>query len=138
MNSENEIVKKIELGNSLEEEKRYDDALHTYLSIWNEDIALKKDKYTISETRWLISCIYMLYIKKKDYKNARQWAEEVFKCKIPYRGTSELISLGVIYLELGLKNEAMEQFDKAYQKGKIRAFQGFDNKYLQFYLSNKK
>lgn len=132
------IVKRIEKGNSLHEQGKNKESLDIYFSVLDDLRNSYENIYDIDETRWLIRCIYNVYFSLKDYISAEKWAKEVFNCKIPYKATSELINLGKVYVELGLENEAMEQFEKANQKGKIRAFQGFDNKYLQFYLSHKK
>ncbi|WP_367298612.1 hypothetical protein [Hafnia alvei] len=132
------IVKRIEKGNSLHEQGKNKESLDIYFSVLDDLRNSYENIYDIDETRWLIRCIYNVYFSLKDYISAEKWAKEVFNCNIPYKATSELINLGKVYVELGLENEAMEQFEKAYQKGKIRAFQGLDNKYLQFYLSHKK
>lgn len=132
-----DIVKKIEQGNRFEDEGRFDEALDTYLDVFNEIECLTDDIYALEETRWLISCIYGVYSIKKDFAKAKEWALNIFKCDIPENATSELIDLGTILYELGEKDDAFNYFSKAYAKGKYRAFQGYEKKYFDFYKSYK-
>lgn len=126
------IVSKIENGNLLEEQGKTKEALSLYLSVWKDLDNLEDKKYEAEETRWLINCIYESYISLNDYETAKKWAEDIFNCKIPENGTSELIDLGKIYYELGEKNKSFELFLKAYKKGKERAFKENNPKYLKF------
>lgn len=137
MNNLNQlIVSKIESGNLLEEQGKTKEALSLYLSVWKDLDNLKDKKYEAEETRWLINCIYESYISLNDYETAKRWAEDIFNCKIPEAGTSELIDLGRIYYELGEKDKSFELFLKAYKTGKERAFNGYNSKYLKFLKSN--
>ena len=126
------IVSKIEHGNLLEEQGKTEEALSLYLSVWKDLDNLEDKKYEAEETRWLINCIYESYISLNDYETAKKWAEDIFNCKIPENGTSELIDLGKIYYELGEKNKSFDLFLKAYKKGKERAFKEYNPKYLKF------
>lgn len=126
------IVSKIENGNLLEEQGKTKEALSLYLSVWKDLDNLEDKKYEAEETRWLINCIYESYISLNDYETAKKWAEDIFNCKIPENGTSELIDLGKIYYELGEKNKSFDLFLKAYKKWKERAFKEYNPKYLKF------
>lgn len=132
------IVEKIEEGNKLHTAGMNKEALDIYFSLWDALEGESENIYEIDELRWLIRCIYNVYFSQHDYMSARKWVEKVFNCNIPERATSEIINLGRVYFELGMEKEAIEQFEKAYKKGKKRAFQGVDEKYLNFYLTHRK
>ncbi|ELL7463676.1 hypothetical protein EEM01_18605 [Salmonella enterica] len=135
--SEKDIIKKIENGNVLEEKGDISGALNLYLDTWDK---LPNPKYSFGDgvSLWLISCIYGAYFSLKKYSEAKQWAEEMFKCDIPAYATSELIDLGAVHLELGENDDAYECFLKAYEKGKHRAFKEYDSKYWDFFKSRHK
>ncbi|MNE46305.1 hypothetical protein D3C80_1406340 [compost metagenome] len=70
------------------------------------------------------------------YGEAKTWSLRAVDSKPP-RETSSLILLGASYLGLGEEEFAYEFFNKAFEMGKARAFQGFDKKYLNFLTAYK-
>lgn len=62
----------------------------------------------------------------------------MFKCNIPEYATSEIMDLGAAYFELGENDKSYECFLKAYEKGKYRAFQGYNSEYWKFFKSRHK
>lgn len=52
--------------------------------------------------------------------------------------TAPWVDLGMVCVELQDYDAACAYFDKAYQYGKKRAFQGRPKKYLNFYLERKR
>lgn len=130
--NEKEIVKLIEQGNVREQHGDVSGALTIYLELWD---SLPEPKYHLSEdiSLWLINCITGAYLNNQQYQNAKRWALEAFHCDIPEYATSEWMDLGVAHFELNEKEEAFRCFANAYQKGKHRAFQGYDAKYWEYF-----
>ncbi|MDU8432517.1 hypothetical protein RYA99_25065 [Pseudomonas syringae pv. actinidifoliorum] len=136
--SDNELSEKIvdlvESGNKFEIEKDSDKALSHYNEAWHL-LPEPPEKWDLSN--WISSCISNLLFDSGNYTEAKKWAIIAIKTK-PQQETSSFIDYAKICYAFDEKQLAVEYFDKAFQLGKKRAFEGFDNKYLSFYLDNIK
>ncbi|MDU8631086.1 MULTISPECIES: tetratricopeptide repeat protein [Pseudomonas syringae group] len=128
------IVDLTESGNKFEIENDSDKALENYHQAWAL-LPAPPERWDLAN--WISSCISNLLFDSGNYAEAKKWAIIAIKTKPP-RETSSLIDFAKICYELGEKELAIEYFDKAFKLGKKRAFEGFDNKYLNFYLENIK
>ncbi|MGN2434019.1 hypothetical protein [Pseudomonas syringae] len=128
------IVDLVESGNRLGIQDKNTDAMEKYNKAW-ELLPAPSQKWDLAH--WIASCNTNLFFKIKNYPEAKKWAIIAIETK-PTRATSSFIIFASICYELGEKELAVEYFDKAFQLGKKRAFEGFDNKYLSFYLDNIK
>ncbi|MFJ4111527.1 hypothetical protein [Pseudomonas sp. WHRI 8519] len=122
------IVDTVESGNELEESGDYDAALQKYSESWDM-LPEPKEKWDLYH--WISKCNSEVYLKRHDYKNAKEWALKAVESK-PTRETSSLIILGASLLGLGENKPAFDSFKTAFDMGGDRAFQGFDKKYLNF------
>ncbi|WP_095097440.1 M48 family metallopeptidase [Pseudomonas sp. Irchel 3A5] len=126
------IVDLVESGNRLEIQNNHAKALEKYNEAWGL-LPAPPTKWDLAN--WISSCISHVFVDLGNYTEARQWAVIAMETKPP-RETSSFIDFAIICHKLGEKELAIEYFDKAYKLGKKRAFQGYDNKHLNFYLDN--
>jgi len=129
----NFIVETVEAGNRLEADKKYDAALAKYFSSLE---MLPEPKIRWDLYNWIVCCICGVYLEQGEYESAKEWGVKGVESK-PLRDTSSYIELGACYLGLGEKGYAYDYFKKAFDLGARRAFQGFDKKYLDFFMSFK-
>ncbi|UXZ94580.1 hypothetical protein K3169_19705 [Pseudomonas phytophila] len=128
------IVDLVESGNRLEIQNNLAKALEKYNEAWGL-LPAPATKWDLAN--WISACISGLFFDVGNYTEAKPWAAIAMETKPP-RETSSFINFAKICYELGEKELAIEYFDKAFKLGKKRAFQGFDKKYLNYYLENIK
>ncbi|WP_424407790.1 hypothetical protein [Pasteurella sp. PK-2025] len=129
------ISKLQEIGNIENPSER----LQSFIESWEK---LPEPKFNQPEqiAELIIYCIFEELMDFAAYRKAKLWAEKGMltgRAKSPY-SSYEYFQLGRVCYELKEYDEAMKYFDIAYQRGKKRAFQGFDKKYWEFYSKNKK
>lgn len=129
------IIAKINDANNSYKDGDIDGAVKKLTTILNELDESPEGRYQSTEARLIAMSLYKIFFVKKDFKQAKTWAEEVFKFEIPEKATSELINLGAVHFKLGELDEAYSCFLKAYEKGKYRAFKEEDNEYWEFFKS---
>lgn len=128
------IVGIVELGNKMEISGSHEEALLKYASAWSL-LPEPPQKWDLSH--WIAGCKAQLFFELKKYEDAKKWALISIETKPP-RETSCFIIYGGICYELQDFDEAYSYFHKAFSLGKKRAFDGFDKKYLNFYLEKLK
>ncbi|MRI63088.1 hypothetical protein EDM00_03640 [Ornithobacterium rhinotracheale] len=131
------IVEEIETAIQLSIDGKKDDSLNKLLDIW-EEIPIPKQKQPEQISNWVIDCIYSEYFDQGDFCNAKKWALRGLNNDTAQYDSYEYIQMGRVCYELKEYDEAMKYFSIAYERGKKRAFQGFDKKYWEFYSKNKK
>lgn len=132
---ESKIIKLVEKGNLLHDDKHYNDALIIYQEAWE---MLPDDKEWFLLTYWIAGCLYNVYFDMKEFQLAKKWILISIKGQTSEIDVGGPIDLGVVCYELGEFNEAYHEFHKAYKIGKKRAFRGLEKKYVEFYLENNK
>ena len=130
-----EIVFVTESGNLVQDGGDLSKALEHYVQAW-ELIPDPKLEWEISG--WVASCLFSIYFDLSNYHAAKEWALTALDMRDSDIDTAPLIDLGMVCYELGQNDEAIKYFDQAYQFGQARAFQGRPEKYLSFYIQNKK
>ena len=128
------IVGIVESGNESQDAGAYESALEKYGASWDM-LPEPKEKWDLAH--WIAKCFSEAYLEQEDYNSAKMWALRAVETKPP-RETSSFIVLGASYLGLGEEGCAIEFFNKAFERGEARAFQGFDKKYIDFFAAYKK
>ncbi|WP_373963002.1 hypothetical protein [Kosakonia sacchari] len=129
------IIAKINDANNSYKDGDVEVAVKKLTTILNELDESLEGRYQSTEARLIVMSLYKIFFVKKDFKQAKIWAEEVFKFEITEKATSELINLGAVHFKLGELDEAYSCFLKAYEKGKYRAFKEEDNEFWDFFKS---
>lgn len=132
---ENEIVATVESGNAFEEEGKLEEAFTYYEKAWS---MLPEPKLSWEIASWIASCCSSVYFSRGEFEQAKPWSEISLQTRGSSIDTGPLIDLGMVCLELKQHDEAFQYFDRAYQYGKNRAFQGRPKKYLDYYLGRIK
>lgn len=128
------IVDIVESGNRLHTQGSHAEALGKYQEAWSL-LPDPKKKWDLAQ--WIASCFADLLFEREQYAESKAWAMIAIETKPP-RETSSWIVFAKACIELGETDLAVEYLGKAFTRGKKRAFQGFDKKYLAFYLERVK
>ena len=131
---EGRVVLLVEEGNCHHDKNNLDKALGLYLKAWD---LIPDEKLTWSISNWVASCLFSVYFDLENFNFAEKWAEIALTTRSSAIDTSSLIDMGMVCYELEKYEEALSFFDKAYDYGKSRAFEGRQKKYLNYYLENK-
>lgn len=128
------IVGVVESGNRSEISVDPIQSLSKYREAWS---LLPEPRKNWDLAHWIASCFASLYFDAKEYGEAKKWSAIAMETKPP-RETSSVIVFASACYELGETQLAYEHFDRVFKFGKKRAFEGFDSKYLDFYLDRSK
>jgi len=128
-----QVVEVVEDGNRLDEQGNLDEARAKYQQAWS---LLPEPPTQWDLAQWIADCLAGAFFEQGKYAESKAWAMIAVDTKPP-RETSSWIVFAKACIELGETDLAMEYLGKAYALGKRRAFQGFDKKYLAFYLERK-
>lgn len=128
-----QIVEIVESGNRLHTQGNLDEALDKYQHAWS---LLPEPATQWDLAQWIADCMADVFFEQGQYAESKAWAMIAVDTKPP-RETSSWIVFAKACIELGETDLAMEYLGKAFALGKKRAFQGFDKKYLAFYLERK-
>ncbi len=128
------IVNVVESGNRFESAGNGIESLSKYREAWS---LLPEPKKKWDLAHWIASCFATSYFAAKQYDEAKSWSVIAMETKPP-RETSSVVVFASACYELGETQLAFEHFDKVFKFGKKRAFEGFDSKYLNFYLDHLK
>jgi len=129
-----QIVEVVEDGNRLDEQGSLDEAKARYQQAWS---LLPEPPAQWNLAQWIADCLAGVFFEQGKYTESKAWAMIAVDTKPP-RETSSWIVFAKACIELGETDLAMKYLGKAYTLGKRRAFQGFDKKYLAFYLERAK
>ena len=127
---DHDIIERVEKGNILDEKGEYEKALEIYMDEWEN---FPRDKYNDDLSLWIASCIFGSYFSLEKYNEAKHWALECLKMKLPDYAIEEFMRAGEVYFELNEFDEAYSYFKIAYDRGKKRSFQSHDKKYWLFF-----
>jgi len=128
-----QIVEVVEAGNRLHTQS-LDEAVTKYQEAWS---LLPEPPTQWDLAQWIASCLADAFFEQGQYTESKAWAMIAVDTKPP-RETSSWIVFARACIALGESDLAVEYLGKAYALGKKRAFQGFDKKYLAFYLERAK
>jgi tetratricopeptide (TPR) repeat protein len=129
-----QIVEVVEAGNGLHSQGNLDAARAKYQQAWS---LLPEPPTQWDLAQWIADCMAEIFFEQGRYAESKAWAMIAVDTKPP-RETSSWIVFAKACIELGETDLAVQYLGKAYALGKKRAFQGFDKKYLAFYLERAK
>lgn len=129
------LLAAVEQGNRMDINGNHSQAIEKYQTAW----AMLPDPIeSWEESHWVASCIIEAYLNMKEPALAKSWCRILLKTMPSDIDVGSIVAVGRVCLEMGEKEEAYDFFDKAYNFGGKRSFQGYDAKYLKFYMSNLK
>ncbi len=103
-----------------------------YLKSWD---MFPEPKFAWNSSQVRLYAISNFYLRTKQPEKALEWAELVFRTEqLEGDGTPHLI-VGIIQFEMENLDRAYHCFRDAFAISGKRTFQGFDKKYLNFYLA---
>lgn len=127
-----DLLAAVEKGNKLDMQGEHSLALDEYKLAWE---MIPKPVEAWSESHWIASCFIETYLDMGDPVSAKSWCDILLKTKKSEVDSASIVTAGRVYFELGDMGGAYDFFRKAFELGKRRAFEGYDSKYLKFYLA---
>lgn len=134
-NLENKVIEAISLGNELEDNKRFSEAIENYDKAFNMLPEPKFEWEMISA--WLVGSYFNACFSKGDYLKAKEWAYLELKYRSSEIDVTPFINIGMVSFEMNEFDEAYRNFEMVYRYGEKRPFQEYNKKYLTFYLNRK-
>ena len=106
-----------------------------YLKSWD---MFPEPKFGWNSSQVRLYAISDFYLHWKQLKKALEWATLVFKTELLEGDGTPQLKVGIIQFEMEDLDAAYDSFRGAFTISGKRTFQGFDKKYLNFYLAKAK
>ncbi len=129
------IFAECEAGATERDAGNFELAERHYLKSWD---MFPEPKFGWNSSQVRLYAISDFYLGWRQLEKALEWAILVLKTELLEGDGTPLLKVGIIQFEMENLDAAYDSFRRAFTISGKRTFQGFDRKYLNFYLAKAK